>query len=206
LAAIPFRQPSAQVTPNLLFDGTMSFRPNRDAAIWFAREILPIVRAQRPEVRFWVVGREPPGDLVAFNFRPNGVAVTGAVLSVERYWEQAGLYVLPMRMGAGVRFKALEAMARGVPIVSTKLGMAGTSARPNSDYLCAERPPDFAAAILRLLGDASLRHSLAMNARQAATAHDWGRVAPRLLEVFKRLEERKPRAPALRHDPAPDLP
>jgi glycosyltransferase involved in cell wall biosynthesis len=206
LAAIPFRQPSAQVTPNLLFDGTMSFRPNRDAAIWFASEILPIVRAQRPEVRFWVVGREPPGDLVAFNFRPNGVAVTGAVPSVERYWEQAGLYVLPMRMGAGVRFKALEAMARGVPIVSTKLGMAGTSARANSDYLCAERPADFAAAILRLLGDASLRQSLAMNARQAVAAHDWGRVAPRLLEVFERLEELKPRAPALRHDPAPDLP
>jgi glycosyltransferase involved in cell wall biosynthesis len=197
LAAIPFRQPSAQVPPNLLFDGTMSFRPNRDAAIWFASEILPIVRAQRPEVRFWVVGHEPPRDLVAFNFRPNGV---------ERYWEQAGLYVLPMRMGAGVRFKALEAMARGVPIASTKLGMAGTSARPTSDYLCAERPTDFAAAILRLLGDASLRQSLAMSARQAVTAHDWGRIAPRLLEVFERLEERKPKAPALRHNPAPDLP
>ena len=186
LDGIPFRQPEAEGGPNLLFDGTMSFRPNDDAAIWFSRQILPLIRRNRPDVRFWVVGREPSPELVAFNFGRNGVAVTGAVPSTEPYWERAGIYVLPMRIGGGVRFKALEAMARGLPLVSTALGMEGTPARPERDYLSAERPADFAAAVLRLLDDADLRRNLAASARRTVAVHDWPRIAPRLLEVYRR--------------------
>jgi glycosyltransferase involved in cell wall biosynthesis len=116
--------------------------------------------------------------------------VTGTVPSVEPYWERAGLYVLPMRMGGGVRFKALEAMARGLPIVSTALGVAGTGARPERDYLRAERQAEFTAAILRLLDDPQLRRSLAASARETVAAFDWGRIGPRLLEVYERLERR----------------
>jgi glycosyltransferase involved in cell wall biosynthesis len=187
LATVPFREPSGDCNPNLLFDGTMSFRPNHDAASWFAHDILPLVRARQARARFWVVGRDPPRDLVACNFRPMGVAVTGEVASVEPYWQRAGLYVLPMRMGAGVRFKALYAMARGIPIVSTKLGMAGTPAGPGRDYLQAERPTEFAAATLQLLEDPSLRRALAENARQAVRVHDWSQLAPRLLKVYEGL-------------------
>jgi glycosyltransferase involved in cell wall biosynthesis len=190
LGSTPFRSPAAEPAPNLLFDGTMSFRPNHDAAVWFAREILPLVHERRPEARFWVVGREPLPELVAFNFRKNGVVVTGEVPSVRPYWERAGIYVLPMRMGGGVRFKALEAMARGVPLVSTELGVEGTPALPCRDYLRADRPTEFARGILRLLEDPDLRRDLATNARQAMAAHDWTRIAPRLLEVYERLAAR----------------
>lgn len=194
LAAIPFTLPGDQIRPNLLFDGTMSFRPNDDAATWLVRTILPGVRRQRPEVRCWVVGRDPSPRLVAANFGPNGAAVTGTVPSVEPYWERAGLYVLPMRIGGGVRFKALEAMARGLPLVSTALGVEGTAARAGRDYLRAERPDDFAAAILRLLDDAPLRRRLALSARETVSAYDWARIGPRLLGVYDRLASR-PRAP-----------
>jgi glycosyltransferase involved in cell wall biosynthesis len=190
LAATPFRPPLTECPPDLLFDGTMSFRPNNDAALWFAREILPLVRERRPEVRFWVVGRDPRPELVRFNFASNGVAVTGAVPSTEPYWRRAGLYVLPMRMGSGIRFKTLEAMARGLPLVSTALGVEGLDAVSGRDYLLADQPRAFADAILRLLDDAELRRRLAASARQAVEPFDWARVAPSLLQVYSELAQR----------------
>ena len=191
LGATPFRSPAPETDPNLLFDGTMSFRPNHDAAVWFAREILPLVHEHRPKARFWVVGREPLPELVAYNFKKNGVVVTGEVPSVRPYWERAAIYVLPMRMGGGVRFKALEAMARGVPLVSTELGLEGTPALPCHDYLQADQPTDFASSILRLLDDPALRRDLATSARRTVAAHDWSRIAPRLLEVYEGLAARR---------------
>jgi glycosyltransferase involved in cell wall biosynthesis len=104
-----------------------------------------------------------------------------------------------MRIGGGSRFKALEAMARGRPIVSTTLGVEGTPARPDRDYLRAETPRQFADATLRLLADGVLRGRLAENARRTVAAHDWSRVAPRLVEVYERLGAT---APAMRAAPA----
>jgi glycosyltransferase involved in cell wall biosynthesis len=190
LTATPFHSPKTEIAANLLFDGTMSFRPNHDAATWFIQEILPLVRAKRPDVRFWVVGRDPLPDVVAHNFSEQRVAVTGAVPSVDPYWDRAGVYVLPMRFGGGVRFKALQAMARGVPLVSTALGVEGLDAQPGRDYLRAERPHDFAAAILKLLDDAASRELLATNARRTVANLDWSRIAPALLGVYERLENR----------------
>lgn len=187
LTAYPFQPPRADAPPNLLFDGTMRFRPNADAALWFGREVLPLIRAARPEVRCWIVGRDPPTALTALNFGRHGVAVTGTVPSTAPYWERCPVYVLPMRIGGGSRFKALEAMARGRPIVATKLGMEGTPAEPGRDYLRAETPRQFADASLRLLADVALRSRLAANARRAVAAHDWSRVGPTLVAVYERL-------------------
>jgi glycosyltransferase involved in cell wall biosynthesis len=187
LSAVAFREPTDSVNPNLLFDGTMSFRPNTDAANWLCGEIVPRLRATRPEIRCWIVGRDPAPALVARNFGPNGVAVTGEVLSTAPYWERAALYVLPMRMGSGVRFKALEAMARGLPLVSTALGVEGTGARPDHDYLRAETTAQFCQAIGRLLDDQALRQRLAASARNRVTALDWTAIGPRYLAVLERL-------------------
>jgi glycosyltransferase involved in cell wall biosynthesis len=187
LAGVPAQSSTADPTGQLLFDGTMSFRPNHDAATWFCRRVLPRLRQRRPAARFWVVGRDPLPELVRFNFEPRGVAVTGFVPSVEPYWQRADLYVLPMRIGGGVRFKALEALARGLPIVSTALGMEGTAALAGRDYLRAETAAEFGAAVLRLLDDADLRRRLSANARRAAAQHDWARSGEALLSVYARL-------------------
>jgi glycosyltransferase involved in cell wall biosynthesis len=184
-----FREPAEQAAPELLFDGTMSFRPNDDAARWLCAQILPRIRARCPEARCWVVGRDPSPPLVRFNFGEFGAVVTGEVSTVEPYWERASVYLLPMRMGAGVRFKALEAMARGVPIDATELGMQGTGAQPERDYLRAERPEEFAEAVSRLLADTGLRRRLARQARETLAPLDWRRLAPRLLDVYDRARQ-----------------
>ena len=187
LTARHFREPASHVAPELLFDGTMSFRPNDDAARWLCAEILPRIRGRWPEARCWIVGRDPSAALVRFNFGDFGAVVTGSVPCVDPYWERASIYLLPMRMGAGVRFKALEAMARGLPIVATALGMEGTGARPDRDYLRAEHPEEFAEAVSRLLKDVELRRDLARRARETLAPLDWRCLAPRLHAVYRRL-------------------
>jgi glycosyltransferase involved in cell wall biosynthesis len=97
------------------------------------------------------------------------------------------VYVLPMRAGGGVRFKALEAMAAGVPIVSTRLGMEGIDARDGVHYLAADGAADFAAAVTRLLADRALADALAAQAHQLVKRYDWRAVAPSLLSVYREV-------------------
>jgi polysaccharide biosynthesis protein PslH len=198
LASRRFQPSASSAAAQLLFDGTLSFRPNDDAARWLCREIMPSIRAATPAARCWIVGRGPSARLVSFNFGDYGVAVTGEVPSVEPYWARASVYLLPMRMGGGVRFKALEAMARGLPIVSTRLGMQGTGAEPERDYLLADDAPSFAAATGRLLASPELRARLAAHARRTVAALDWGQIAPRLLRVYDKLAANRGREAAPR--------
>ncbi|HYU19456.1 MAG TPA: glycosyltransferase family 4 protein [Chloroflexota bacterium] len=177
-----------QREPCLLFTGTLDFRPNVDAVEWFLDEVFPLVRRTCPEIRALVVGRGPGPGLVARCQHDPKIAVTGPVESLEPYWQRASIYVLPMRSGGGVRFKALEAMAAGVPIVSTRLGMEGIAAEADTHYLMADTAEGFAAAIQSLLGKPELGARLASEARRlVAERHDWRAVAPSLLAVYREL-------------------
>jgi polysaccharide biosynthesis protein PslH len=174
--------------PGLLFTSTFDFRPNADAADWFLDEVFPRVRVRHPDVRAFLVGRAPRPALVARGQRDAAIAVTGAVERLDPYWARATVYVLPMRAGGGVRFKALEAMAAGVPIVSTTLGMEGIVAEPGRHYLAADTAPAFADAVARLLDDSALRRSLAGAARRLVRErYDWRAVAPALLAVYREV-------------------
>ena len=172
----------------LLFTGTLDFRPNVDAIDWFLDEIFPRVRVHHPDARAFVVGRGPRRELVARGQRDAGIAITGAVASLDPYWKRASVYILPMRVGGGVRFKALEAMAAGVPIVSTRLGMEGIAAEPGRHYFAADTAIDFADAIELLLDEPERGETLAARARELVRErYDWRGVAPSLLSVYREL-------------------
>ncbi|MDP8921730.1 MAG: glycosyltransferase family 4 protein, partial [Chloroflexota bacterium] len=184
VAAYP-RRAGWPARPGILFAGTLDYRPNADAVHWLLDEIAPLVHARQPEARVFVVGRDPAADVVARGQHDPRIAVTGAVESLERYWARATAYALPMRGGGGVRFKALEAMAAGLPIVSTRMGMEGIDAEPGTHYLAADTPPAFADALVRLLEDRNLRERIAENAaRLVRERYDWRAVAPKLLAVY----------------------
>jgi polysaccharide biosynthesis protein PslH len=153
--------PPADVVPRggpieLLFTGTMDYRPNVDAVLWFAESILPRLRQAHPDVRCLAVGKAPDARLRAAARRRPDLLVTGGVPDVRPYLARAALYVVPMRMGSGVRLKVLEAMAAGVPIVSTRVGLEGIAAEDGEHALVADAPTAFAAAVLRLLADPAL--------------------------------------------------
>ncbi len=167
----------------ILFIGKMDYRPNVDAINWFCSQIWPAVRSAVPRARLLVVGRDlrPEHQLLA---RVPGVELVGAVPDERPWFDRSDLLVVPMRMGSGVRLKVLQAMAMGVPIVSTSLGMSGVDAENGTHYLLADSPSDFARQIVAALGNPALRSSLARAARKlVCERYDWQVIVPRL-EIF----------------------
>ncbi|MBN1979704.1 MAG: glycosyltransferase [Anaerolineae bacterium] len=140
----------------LLFTGGMNWLPNVDAVRYFCREIYPHVKAQRPDVRLLIVGRDPAPEVQALASDPT-VTVTGQVPDVRPYFGQATVFVVPLRAGGGTRLKILEAFAARVPVVSTPLGCDGLEVNDGSHLLVADSPQTFAQQTLRLLADADLR-------------------------------------------------
>ena len=181
--------PDLTQSPTLVFTGKMDYRPNIDAALWFGREVLPLVTAQVPSARFQIVGMNPHPRLDELRANPN-IEITGAVDDVRPYIERAAVYVIPMRVGGGTRFKALEAMASGKAIVSTRLGVEGIPVEGGRELLLADTPGETAAAILRLLrDDGSLHARLGRAARAFVEArYGWEQIVPRLEAVYEKLD------------------
>ena len=181
--------PSPAPHPVVFFAGKLDYRPNVDACEWLVEEIMPRVRERVPDALLVLAGRDP-APAVRRLAGPL-VEVTGALSAddLARRRSQAWVETVPLRMGSGVRFKALEAMAAGIPLVATTLGAAGTGAVPGRHALIADTAPDLAAAIAGLLPDPRRRAALATAARSlAAERHSWERITPRLLDLYDRLQ------------------
>ena len=124
-AAYPFVAPRSEQAANLLFLGKLDFRPNADAIEWFAGSVLRPLFKSVPNARLFAVGANPPRWLVEAGQHDDRMAVTGYVVDERSYLARCAALVLPLRTGGGTRLKALIAMASGLPVVSTRLGMEG---------------------------------------------------------------------------------
>ena len=170
---------------DLVFTAKMDFRPNVDAVLWFAQSVLPLIRRESPETRFWAVGKSPHARLAPLAQDP-GVVLTGWVEDVRPYIAGASLYVIPLRIGGGTRLKVLEAMGMGKAIVSTALGCEGFDLVPGQELVVADEPAEFAAAVLDLLRNAERRERLGRAARRfAGSRYDWRMIVPRLEKVYE---------------------
>lgn len=173
----------------IVFTGKMDYRPNIDAVLWFAEEVLPQVLAVAPQAHFQIVGMNPHPRLDILRSHP-AIEITGAVADTRPFIHGAAAYVIPMRIGGGTRFKALEAMACGAAIVSTSLGIEGIGVQNNAEMFIADTPGEFAAAVLRLLEDARtsgvLRQTLGVQGRRFVEQHyGWEQIIPRLEAVLE---------------------
>jgi sugar transferase (PEP-CTERM/EpsH1 system associated) len=170
---------------DLVFTAKMDFRPNVDAVLWFAQAVLPRIRHESPQTRFWVVGKDPHPRLDPLTADP-GIIVTGWVEDVRPYIAGAALYVIPLRIGGGTRLKVLEAMAMGKAIVSTALGCEGFELVPDQELSIADTPDEFAAAVLALLRDPDGRERMGRTARRYANSrYDWRMIVPQLERVYE---------------------
>jgi len=166
---------------SLVFAGGMKWYPNRDAVLFFVREVWPLLKREYPDVTFTVIGREPPGELVALAQRDTGLRLTGYVDDVRPLIAGAAVYVCPIRDGGGTRLKVLDAMAMGKAIVSTSIGCEGLDVEPEQNILVADRPAEFVAQIGRLIEDATLRERLGRSARTAVEArYSWETIGRQL--------------------------
>lgn len=171
---------------DLVFTGKMDYRPNVDGVLWFAETIWPLVRRQRPETTWAIVGQRPHARLEDLRGQPN-IILTGRVEHVQPYLAGAKVYVLPLRIGSGTRLKLIESLAAGCAVVATTIGAEGFALDNGREAILADTPEAFAAAVLELLDDPARRAAMGAHAQAFAAQYDWQRVAPLLNEMYDRL-------------------
>lgn len=171
----------------LLFVGIMAYPPNRDAMIYFCRDILPLVRKEVPDVRLSIVGHSPPA-VVRRLAEVENVTVTGYVEDVTPYYRDAAVLVVPLRGGGGTRLKILEAMSLGRPVVSTSIGCEGLEVISGRHLLVADTPEEFALSLVRLFRNSEHRRSIAAEARHLVEQrYDWKLLGGKLWAVYQEL-------------------
>lgn len=179
-----------QVTPlelpphTLVFTGTMDFRPNVDAVLWFAQEVLPVIRQTLPDAHFYIVGQRPHARLNVLRDQP-AVTLTGAVDDTRPYIAGAAVYVAPLLTGGGTRLKLLEALSLQAPVVSTTLGAEGFGVSSSREMLLADGAADFAQAVIALIDDRAWAQALGHTGREfAVLRYDWRHIVPQLEAVY----------------------
>jgi sugar transferase (PEP-CTERM/EpsH1 system associated) len=182
--ALDYPQVYDTTLPNYVFTGTMDYPPNADAVIWFATEILPVIRRTLPLARFHVVGSNPSPEVLALD-RIDGVLVTGRVPDVRPFIAHATASVAPMRIARGIQNKVLEAMAMGRPVVLTSGALEGIGADPVRETILADTIEAFAAACCRI---ATSSDGSAIGAAARACVlrdYDWDRTLRRFDDVLR---------------------
>ena len=190
-----FRAAGTEKVPGrMIFTGVMDYRPNVDAVVWFCDEILPLVRARVPDASFVVCGSRPNAAVLKLADRP-GVTVTGRVPDVRPHLDQAEVAVLPLRIARGIQNKLLEAMAMGLPCVSTRSVWQSTAIPEGNGILVGDTAAAFADRLVELLGDPAARGRMAALARREVEARYTWDAQMRLLDqvvaaVTNRVEPR----------------
>ncbi len=155
------RQPAS-----LIFTGVMNYAPNVDAVYWFCTEILPLIRKEVPQATLTICGRRPSKAVQRLG-RSTGVTVTGAVPDVRSYLDGAQVFVAPLRLARGIQNKLLEAMAMGLPVVTSRAARRATAIPDGEGIMAADGPDEFAAHVVRLLRDSPYRATMGRKARAA---------------------------------------
>jgi glycosyltransferase involved in cell wall biosynthesis len=177
---------SAGRTDSLLYFGAINYFPNQEAVIYFIDHIFPLIRARRPQATFRIVGPGAPESVLAR--QGNGVEVVGMVDEVAPYIEQASAVVVPLRIGGGTRLKIVEALAKGKPVISTRLGAEGLDVVDGEHLLLADEPADFADRVERVLGDPSLAERLgAAGRRLMEDRYSWRSIVVGLERFYESL-------------------
>jgi glycosyltransferase involved in cell wall biosynthesis len=185
-------------TPTLVFTGSMDWIPNEDAILHFAEEILPLIQLQVPDVSLYVVGREPSRKILALAAQNPAIRVTGAVGDIRPYVHAASAYIVPLRIGSGTRIKIFEAMAMGMPVVSTTIGAEGLPVQHGKNVLLGDTPADFAARTIELLQHRSARERMGRAARALVESqYSWSTVTNVVETTLDRVAGKHSRKPVM---------
>jgi glycosyltransferase involved in cell wall biosynthesis len=175
-------------TRPIIFTGTLWYEPNLDAARWLAEDIFPLIRSDFPDMELLIVGDHPPAEVLDLTSRP-GISVIGPVEDIRPYLSQALIFLAPIRTGSGTRQKILDAMAMGLPVVSTPIGCEGLEAVEGESISLAKTPAEFREKVRRLVQDPGFRSRLARGGRKLVEQqYSRGAVIEKLAALFRAVE------------------
>ena len=177
---------SAFASGHIVFTGKMSYHANMTAALHLLRDIMPLVWQRLPLAKVVIAGSGPAREIrdEAVRHGPR-VTVTGYVPDLRPFLQSAIVAVAPVRYGAGIQNKVLEAMACGVPVVASAQASSALQAQPGRDLLVAETAEGFAAKIVELLEGQSRRTQLGEAGRQyVLRQHQWDQIAADLEQYY----------------------
>jgi len=171
----------------MLFVGSMDYHANIGGVVDFAREVWPGLHDSRPELVFTIVGRDPATEVRQLRSIA-GIEVTGTVDDVRPYYREAIAALVPLKVGGGSRLKILEAMAAGVPVVSTTLGAEGLDVQNGDNILIANTNQELAEAIIRVVESNAQQQQLRTGGRALVSArYDWSGLGAALFETYSKL-------------------
>jgi sugar transferase (PEP-CTERM/EpsH1 system associated) len=175
---------AARQDATLVVSGKMSYHANVSMVLVLVNEILPLVWERKPEVKLWIVGKDPSNQIKSLAEDP-AITVTGTIDDIRPYLRTATIAVAPIQYGAGIQNKVLEAMACGAPVISTSQAISALEAQPGQDLLVADQPAEFAETILTLLDDRDQQRKLsAAGRRYVEQHHNWDHIAAQLEEIY----------------------
>jgi sugar transferase (PEP-CTERM/EpsH1 system associated) len=167
-----------------VFVGVLNYKPNIEAAQWYVREVLPLVRQKLPHAQFQIVGRNPSPRIKALKNHP-GVQIVGAVPDVRPYLEGASAVVAPLQVARGVQNKVLEAMASQRAVVCSPQAANGIRALPGRHLLVGKSPKKFARYVLALMRDDEYRQQVAAAARRCVQRrYNWPQALDPMIELL----------------------
>lgn len=173
---------------NLVSLGTMFYPPNVEGALWFGQEVFPLILKEQPQATYTIIGARPPEAVYAMARQNPSIKVAGYLEDLRPTLEDSAGLVVPLLSGGGMRVKILDALALGLPVISTTVGAEGVQLENNRTALLADSPADFARACLELLKPAGPGSQLALAGRQLALEiYDFRRAYAPLSEVYDRL-------------------
>src|SRR5205823_13319190 len=153
--------------------------------------VFPAVRRQEPEARLCLVGRNPPDWLCREVAATDGAELRATVLDVRPYLARSGVMAVPLRIGGGSRLKILEALACGLPVVSTRVGAVGLALRPDRDLVVVDGVEGMAEGLLRCLREPGPAQEMARVGREAVLErYDWDALALKLEAVWEKCLQR----------------
>jgi sugar transferase (PEP-CTERM/EpsH1 system associated) len=170
----------------IAFVGRMDYYPNQECMFDFCARVLPLVQSKRPGLKLLIVGADPSPAVRRLGALP-GVTVTGSVADVRPYLRRAALMVAPLHIARGTQNKILEAMAMGVPVVTSRVAAGGVDASAPEHFLAASTVDEYQVALLRIIEDPAERQRLSRAGRERMLSHHaWDRSMQRLDGIIER--------------------
>jgi glycosyltransferase involved in cell wall biosynthesis len=174
--------------PTILSVGTFKWLPNIEAVDFLVKKVWPLIKKAVPSARLMIVGNAPTKTVLNYGLKDPQITVAGKVADIRDAFTSAHVLVAPVFSGKGTRYKILEAMASGTPVVASKIAVEGLDVRDGEDVLTSNQAVDMADLTVRLLSDTKLWHKLADNGRRFVSQnYDWDLISRKLDSIYQAI-------------------